>query len=194
MTFYLLAIRGFSNLETAGILMIIPLLSLLNPIGGWISDKVSHRIPILLGMGIIALGYLGLSLRIPNLSLNELVFFVSLIGIGGFLSWSPTTSMALGAVRRDVLGVASSILFSMRAVGSQIGQAMVITILAFFVVGNLDTIFRISGSPSISDTSAALTGIQFVFAASVIVLVIGIGLVLLIRSKQPKLENTEKKG
>jgi len=192
MTFYLLTIRGFSNLETAGILMIIPLLSLLNPVGGWISDKVSHRIPILLGMGIIAVGYLGLSLRIPNLSFNELVFFVSLIGIGGFLSWSPTTSMALGAVRRDVLGVASSILFSMRAVGSQIGQAMVITILAFFVAGNLDTIFRMSGSPSVSDTSVALLGIQFVFAASVIVLVIGIGLVLLIRSKQPKLESREK--
>ena len=174
--------------------MIIPLLSLLNPIGGWISDKVSHRIPILLGMGIIALGYLGLSLRVPNLPFNELVFFVSLIGIGGFLSWSPTTSMALGAVGRDVLGVASSILFSLRAVGSQVGQAMVITILAFFVAGNLDTIFRISGSPSVSDTSVALVGIQFVFAASVIVLVNGIGLVLLIRSNQPKLEKTEKKG
>ncbi len=100
--------------------------------------------------------------------------------------------MALGAVGRDVLGVASSILFSLRAVGSQVGQAMVITILAFFVAGNLYTIFRISGSPSVSDTSVALLGIQFVFAASVIVLVIGIGLVLLIRSNQPKLESQEK--
>ena len=186
MTFYLLSLRGFSTLETAAILMIIPFFGLMNVVGGWISDKISFRIPVTLGIVIMIFGYLGLSLRAANLTLAELVLYVSLAGIGGLLSWVPTTSMALGAVKKVDLGVASGILFSLRSAGGQIGQALVIFILAVFTGGNLDTIFRVSGSPSVTDLSRAFVGVQYAFAASVVIFVISLGIMLVSVFYKPK--------
>ncbi len=178
-TFYLVALRGFSSLEVAMVLIIAPLIGLLGPVGGWISDKVSVAIPIGIGFFLVAIGFLGLSLGTATLSIFGLLLMAGVIGVGALLAWTPTTSMALGAVGKENLAVGASILFSARQVGSQMSQALFIVVIGSFVGGAAEQIFRRGSDPSVSDISAGLFGMQIVFQLNMLVAVSGFIVALL---------------
>ncbi|MEK0325266.1 MAG: MFS transporter [Nitrosopumilus sp.] len=172
-TFYLVALRGFSSLEVAMVLIIAPIIGLLGPVGGWISDKVSVVIPIGIGFFLVAIGFLGLALGTATLSILGLLLMAGVIGVGALLAWTPTTSMALGAVGKENLAVGASILFSARQVGSQMSQALFVLVIGSFVGGAADQIFRRGSDPSVSDISAGLLGMQTVFQLNMLVAVAG---------------------
>ncbi|MFQ6011161.1 MAG: MFS transporter [Nitrososphaerales archaeon] len=179
LTFYLVSLRGFSSLEVAMILIIAPILGLLGPVGGWISDKVSAAIPIGIGMFLVAIGFLGFSLWTASLSFLGLLLLAGIIGVGALLAWTPTTSMAMGAVTKENLGVGSSILFSARQVGSQMSQGLFIVVIGFFVGGAAEQIFRKGSNPTVSDISAGIFGMSVVFQLNMLVAFVGFAVALL---------------
>jgi len=178
-TFYLVALRGFSSLEVAMVLIIAPIIGLLGPIGGWISDKVTVVIPIGIGFLLVAIGFLGLSLGTATLSIFGLLLMAGVIGVGALLAWTPTTSMALGAVGKENLAVGASILFSARQVGSQMSQGLFILVIGAFVGGAAEQIFRRGSNPSVSDISSGLFGMQTIFQLNMLVAVVGFLVALL---------------
>ena len=179
LTFYLVALRGFSGIEVVLILLIAPVVNMLSPVGGWISDKISYTVPIGLGMLLVGIGFLGFSLWTGTLSFFGIALLSGVIGLGGVLTWTPITSMALGAVARDNLAVGASILFSTRQVGAQMSLALFIVVIGSFVGGAAEQIFRTGSNPSVSEISSGIFGMQVVFQLNTIVMFVGLLLALL---------------
>ena len=178
-TFYLVSLRSFSSLEVAAILMIAPVMGLLGPLAGWISDKTALGLPIGIGFVLVAFAFLGLSLWTATLSFLGVALLAGLIGVGALLVWTPTTSMTLGAVEKANLGVGASILFTTRQVGSQMSQAIFIVVIGSFVGGAAEKIFRTGSSPSITEVSSGIFGMSVVFQLNMIVAFVGFAVALL---------------
>ena len=126
---YIQNILGYSPLE-AGIrflpstLMIV----LIAPIAGRLSDRIGPRIPMTVGLTIVAVAlYLQTGIKDGTGYSHLLPAFV-LMGIGMALTMSPMSTAAMNAVDVTKAGVASGILSMNRMVGGTFGVALLGTI------------------------------------------------------------------
>jgi len=130
-------------------------------------------------MLLVGIGFIGFSLWAATLSFFGIVLITAVIGLGGVFAWTPTTSMALGAVAKNNLAVGASILFTSSQVGAQMSQALFIVVIGSFVGGAAEQIFRTGSNPSASEISSGIFGMQVVFQLSTIVMFVGLLLALL---------------
>jgi EmrB/QacA subfamily drug resistance transporter len=112
--------------ETAGLVLLAgPLtLSVIAPLGGYLSDKIKTRWLSTTGLLITACGYFAFSFLDSTWDWKEVVWRSALVSLGFGLFQSPNSSTALNAAPLAQRGIASSIIAFMRNLGLVMGIAL----------------------------------------------------------------------
>lgn len=125
MPFYLENILGFRILHVGLLMGIVPvMLGIASPFAGSLSDRLGTRRLAVVGMGIMAIGYLAASTLTQNTSAlgYMLRMFALGLGIGTFMS--PNNSGIMGTARRQQLGIVSGMMAITRTLGQTVGVAL----------------------------------------------------------------------
>jgi EmrB/QacA subfamily drug resistance transporter len=126
MPFYLQGVLGYSPREVGLLLAPLPIaMGLLAPISGAMSDKYGARPITVLGLFVILLSFIGLATLNANTTAVGYGFRYLILGMGFGIFQSPNNSAIMGAVRRERLGVASSLLSLTRTMGQTVGVAII---------------------------------------------------------------------
>lgn len=132
--FFLLVVHlqtdlGYSALEAGAALLPVTACSLLlSPHAGALSQRIGPRIPMTVGLTIVAFAlYLQTGIK-DGTGYGHLLPAFVLMGIGMALTMSPMSTAAMNAVEVTKAGVASGILSMNRMVGGTLGVALLGTI------------------------------------------------------------------
>lgn len=138
LSLYLQSVRGYDSQMAGLILLAQPLvMALLSPLAGTLSDRIEPRKVASLGMGITTVSlfvfwFIGAETPIAFV-MGNLLF----MGAGFAFFSSPNTNAVMGSVKKDIYGLASSTLGTMRLVGQVVSMA-VVTLLISLYVGNVE--------------------------------------------------------
>ena len=122
---YLQIVRGYSAIEAgAAFLPMTLLICLVAPVAGRVSDRTGRRLPVALGMVILAGGLLLLSGLGSTSGLGALLPALMLSGLGIGLTTAPATTAALDFAPADEAGVRAGILNTSRMIGLAVGIAL----------------------------------------------------------------------
>jgi len=137
LSLYLQYIRGFSA-ETAGLILIAqPVIqTIFSPVAGKLSDRIEPRIVATLGMAITTLGLSSFIFLTPETSLNVIIISLMVLGFGYALFSSPNTNAIMSSVDIQYLGIASSMVSTMRSLGQVISMAIAMFCFSAFI-GNV---------------------------------------------------------
>lgn len=129
--FYLQAVRGYSPLTAALLLVPFPVgLALVGPFAGRLSDRIGARIPATIGLAVQVVGLEWLATVGQHASYVQIAVGLAVTGIGGGLFFSPNTSAALTASPVGELGVASATLSTLRNAGMVTSFALALSVAA----------------------------------------------------------------
>lgn len=157
--FFLQQLLGFSPKMAGLVLLSSPLtLSIVAPIGGYLSSRVSTRWLASTGLVLAASGYFALSFLRANWSWHDVVWRTALVSFGFALFQSPNSSSALNAAPTTQRGVASSMIAFMRNMGMVMGIALGAAI--WYSTRNA---YALRHHTNPLDTTAQLTGMQLVY-------------------------------
>jgi len=94
------------------------------PFSGSLSDRVGTRWLAFSGQSACMLGLGLMTLNISSLTPSKISFFLAIYGLGSGLFQSPNNSAIMGSVPKKYLGIASSVLATVRNVGMVSGVAV----------------------------------------------------------------------
>ena len=167
LSLYLQYIRGFSA-ETAGFILVAqPVVQMIfSPIAGNLSDRIEPRIVATIGMVITALGLSFFIFLTPVTPLYAIIISLMVLGFGYALFSSPNTNAIMSSVDIRYLGIASSMVATMRSLGQVLSMAIAMFCFSVFI-----------GSVAITPASypALLTSITVAFLISTCLCIIGVG-------------------
>lgn len=134
LSLYLQYVKGLSPREAGLILVMQPgMMALVAWLSGRLSDRYDPRWLSSAGMAIITLGLVAL---IP-LSMQSSLLYVSVvlawIGLGFGLFSSPNTNAVMSSVSRNLLGIASATVGTMRLTGQMVSMGIATLLLHVFV-------------------------------------------------------------
>ncbi len=134
LSLYLQNVKGFPP-ETAGlVLMAQPIMmAVFSPLSGRMSDKVEPRIIASVGM---AFSMIGLGMMIFLGSTTGLIYIIAcliVLGFGFGLFSSPNTNAVMSSVDRQVYGVASATLSTMRQTGMMFSMGIVMMAMSVMI-------------------------------------------------------------
>ena len=96
----------------------------LSPIGGYLSDKVSPKLPIAIGYVSLILSFFGLGFfSTPHIA--GLLICLLLFGIGIPMIFTPSYSSAMGSVPPQKIGVAFGMVATLRNFAATFGLALI---------------------------------------------------------------------
>jgi EmrB/QacA subfamily drug resistance transporter len=126
MALYMQNILSYSPLQ-AGIRFLPSTLVIIvaAPIAGRLTDRIGARIPIAVGLSLVAVSLYFQSRITINSTYSDLLPLFALMGLGIGLTMSPMSTAAMNAVQEAKAGVASGILSMSRMVGGTFGVAAV---------------------------------------------------------------------
>jgi EmrB/QacA subfamily drug resistance transporter len=126
MALYLQNILGYSPLE-AGVRFLpsTGLIIVAAPIAGRLTDRIGARLPIAVGLTLVAISLYVQSRITIHTGYGHLLPSFVLMGLGIGLTMSPMSTAAMNAVHEAKAGVASGILSMSRMVGGTFGVAAV---------------------------------------------------------------------
>lgn len=185
MPFYLENVLGYNTRQVGLLIAVVPVsMGVIAPLAGHLSDRFGSRIITVIGLGILFLGYGGLStLNITTGTAGYLLRFVP-IGIGMGVFQSPNNSAIMGVAPRDRLGIVSGMLAVNRTLGQTMGIAVLGAVWASFVFSN-------SGNPIVSNAtdapiSAQVAALQstFIVVVILVLLAFSLGVYALIKERQ----------
>jgi EmrB/QacA subfamily drug resistance transporter len=132
-TLYLQDIRGF-DARIAGLVLLTPILfmALLSPYAGRLSDRIAPRIVIGTGILLSSSGLFLCALLDSSSSFLFIILSLSLIGAGMAFCQSPLVRTSVSSVQKEMFGLASGMIETMRLIGMTLSIA--ITIIVFTVV------------------------------------------------------------
>jgi EmrB/QacA subfamily drug resistance transporter len=130
--YYLQAVRGYSPLTEALLLIPLPLVSaVVGPLSGLLADHIGARIPATAGVLLQATALTWFITRLSSLTPYwEIAVGLVLMGLGGGLFWSPNTSAAMNGAPRQRLGIASATLATLRQTGMVTSFAVALAVAA----------------------------------------------------------------
>lgn len=136
MSLYLQNVKGFKPSEAGMVLIAQPIMmALVSSFSGKMSDKKDPRILASIGMAIIVAGLFLLTFLVKETSVKFIVGSLLLLGTGFGLFSSPNTNSAMSSVDRDVYGVASATLSTMRSMGMMFSMAIA-AMATYIFIGN----------------------------------------------------------
>lgn len=155
MPFYLENVLGYSPSNVGLLLAVVPLgLGVTAPISGVLSDRFGPRTITLVGLVALVIGYAAVStLGTATSALGYLVRFLP-IGIGMGIFQSPNNSAIMGAVPRERLGIASSLLAVTRTLGSTVGLAVLGALWASRVYRYAPGTANATAAPAVAQVAA----------------------------------------
>lgn len=130
--FYLQRILLYSPSQAGGIMTALPLTILVvAPFAGWLSDKIGHRYPALLGLSLCTLSAFLISTLTPSSSKFAILWRLSLYGLGTGIFQSPNNSAIMGSAEREKLGIAGAVLATIRNAGMVFGLSSASALLSW---------------------------------------------------------------
>jgi EmrB/QacA subfamily drug resistance transporter len=134
MSLYLQHVCLYSPREAGLVLIVQPLFqALFSPFSGTLSDRVDPRILASSGMGLIACSLSVIALFPGILPIPLIMALLAVMGLGFALFSSPNNNAILGSVDHTHLGIASSVLSTMRTFGQVLSMAVAVLLLSHFV-------------------------------------------------------------
>ncbi len=137
---YMQNILGYSPLQ-AGVrflpatLMIV----LIAPVAGRLTDKIGARLPMAVGLTLVAGALVWLTQIDPSTTYSDLFPSFILMGIGMALVMSPMSTAAMNAVADAKAGIASGILSMNRMIGGTLGIAVIGAVFQAAARSDLDS-------------------------------------------------------
>jgi len=134
---YLQYIKGLSPKNAGLILLSQPLvMALFSPFAGKLSDRIEPRIVASFGMSMTAASLFFFSRMTESSHFHYIIAGLMLLGTGIAFFSSPNTSAIMGSAEKAQYGMASSIVGTMRLIGSMLSMTIAAMILAAFI-GNV---------------------------------------------------------
>ena len=135
-TLYLQEIKGF-DARIAGLVLLTPILfmALLSPLAGRLSDITAPRIVIGTGILLSSAGLFLCAFLDSDSSFLFIILALSLIGAGVALCQSPLVRTSVSSVQKEMFGLASGMIETMRLIGMTISIAIAIIVFTA-VMGN----------------------------------------------------------
>lgn len=175
MPFYLENLMHYSP-RMVGILMaVVPVsMGIFSPISGVLSDRWGTRALTIAGLGMLLLGYIGVStLTLETSALGYVLRFLP-VGIGAGIFQSPNNSAIMSEAPRDRLGVASGLLSLTRTLGQITGIVTLGAIWSGRIISrSLPEIVKSS-----SDASPLVQVQALSDTTNVVVMLLGFGIIL----------------
>jgi EmrB/QacA subfamily drug resistance transporter len=135
MSLYLQYIKGI-NAKTAGLIILASPITVAigSLVAGKLSDKLDPKNVAIFGISISATVLFIMSAMLNNATpLYFIVFFLFIFGIGLSFFISPNANAAMGSVTKKYLGIAASIVNTMRMLGQTISMGISMMILTLTV-------------------------------------------------------------
>ncbi|HHW06674.1 MAG TPA: MFS transporter [Clostridia bacterium] len=134
LSLYLQSVRGYDS-QVAGLILLAQpvVMAALSPVAGSISDRVEPGKVASLGMAITTVSLFVFWFLGPNTSIPLVMANLLLMGAGFGLFSSPNTNAVMSSVKREVYGLASSTLGTMRLVGQSVSMAIVTLMMTLFI-------------------------------------------------------------
>jgi MFS family permease len=109
-------------------------MALLAPLTGWMSEKFAPERLCALGLAVNGVALIFLSFLDPGSSAVEVIFGLSLMGVGMGIFQTPNNILLMSAVPRHRLGIGSSVLSIVRSLGYSIGATLATVIVSYFLL------------------------------------------------------------
>ena len=131
LSLYLQNVQGLSPQNAGLVLVSQPLVqAMFSPMAGRMSDRIEPRSVASLGMAFTLIGLVLLIFLDQQTSLYYIVGCLIFLGFGFALFSSPNTNAIMGSVNRQMYGVASAMVGTMRQLGMMFSMGVVMMILA----------------------------------------------------------------
>lgn len=128
---YLQVVLGYSALASGvGLLPLTVTIVVVGPLAGRLADRIGARLPVTVGMVLLAAGLLGLSRLDVDSSLGSLMPWFALAGLAIGLVTSPTTAAAMGSTEAADHGTTAAVFSTFQTTGLTLGIAIMGAILA----------------------------------------------------------------
>jgi DHA2 family multidrug resistance protein len=127
---YLQNSLGYTALQSGAVFLPVGIIQgFMSPISGWFSDKISAKVPIMLGVGLLVFSfYLNSDLSY----LTEHSFIMTTLYLRGFamgIIFTPLSTFSLATIPHHKMAQASSISNTVRQIGGSLGVALLSTVL-----------------------------------------------------------------
>jgi len=127
---YLQNSLGYTALQSGAVFLPVGIIQgFMSPVSGWFSDKVSAKVPIMMGVGLLVFSFYLNS----NLSyLTEHSFIMTTLYLRGFamgIIFTPLSTFSLATIPHHKMAQASSISNTVRQIGGSLGVALLSTLL-----------------------------------------------------------------
>lgn len=175
MPFFLIQGQGLSASQ-AGLLLMpsAAMMSVTSPIAGSLSDRFGSRVLSPLGIAITGSGLFALSRLTVDSGTIDVVWRSALVGLGMGCFGSPNSNAMMGAVPREMIGLAAGTQASMRNLGNVVGVAVAGTVATNRqVVHELELAGQGLGGAMLEARSLVL-GIQDAFLVASCIALVGV--------------------
>ena len=127
---YLQNSLGYTALQSGAVFLPVGIIQgFMSPISGWFSDKISAKVPIMVGVGLLVFSfYLNSELSY----LTEHSFIMTTLYLRGFamgIIFTPLSTFSLATIPHHKMAQASSISNTVRQIGGSLGVALLSTVL-----------------------------------------------------------------
>jgi EmrB/QacA subfamily drug resistance transporter len=188
LVFYFQAVKGYSAIHSAFLLMPLPVaIAFSGPFSGKISDRIGSTIPATAGVLLQAAGIFILSTVALDAGYARIALGLALSGAGGGFFFSPNTSAAMGAAKKNRLGVASAALATLRNTGMVISYALALAIAAGSIPKEVMMQLFVGTSVTLGSpvTKGFVRGMHAAFHASVVMCLIAAAMSMVGRQRRP---------
>ena len=127
---YLQNSLGYTALQSGAVFLPVGIIQgFMSPVSGWFSDKISAKVPIMVGVGLLVFSfYLNSELSY----LTEHSFIMTTLYLRGFamgIIFTPLSTFSLATIPHHKMAQASSISNTVRQIGGSLGVALLSTVL-----------------------------------------------------------------
>jgi MFS family permease len=141
LSLYLQYVKGFDPQKAGLVMLVQPVIqTVVSPLAGKWSDRISAGHIATLGMAIIVCCLFALQFLTPDTSLYMLFAILMVQGVGFALFSSPNVNVIMGSVEKQYLGMASATTGTMRLTGQSISMGVTMMMIAIFVGKNRITV------------------------------------------------------
>jgi MFS family permease len=138
---YLVDIHGLQPVQLGGLLMIMPgMMALMVRLGGMLSDRVSSRLPVLIGLTVQTLSLLAFAKLPGDVSLWVIAAVLGVNGLGVGLMLAALHRAAMRDVQPSEMGAAAGIYSMIRFLGAVTGTALSGVLLQGGIDASLSTV------------------------------------------------------
>jgi MFS transporter, DHA2 family, multidrug resistance protein len=121
---------GYTALQSGAVFLPVGIIQgAFSPISGWFSDKVSAKVPVVTGVGLLVFSFL-LNSNLSFLTEHSYIMTSLYIrGLGMGLIFTPLSTLSLITIPREKMAQASGIMNTVRQIGGSLGVALLSTLL-----------------------------------------------------------------